>query len=309
MKQIKARDILSKSGFNKTSTQSTISSVYSNLKSAHDAVFVFDENEFKGLVNLYYSLLKKRPPGKAKIRTVIYNPPKIDLQLPISEVARLMLESRVYQLPVFNTEAVFQGSIEARRILRWALKLPHFSKSVSEVFYLKKPFYIYLKDGVDKGRNLMINQKVSRLLVLDKTNKLVGIVSSYDLRHAFSSPVETIHFMSRTPIKRELGNLKIEKFYKKNIISIRASESAKKVIESILENDVGSVLVFDSKGKSIGLVSTRDILKYIWETLGKKEKTKMNFTFAKSLTKRYQQSLSIKFKKNHHQSSALIQKN
>jgi len=264
MKEPKAKNILVTSGFQKISPQMTISSVYSKLRSAHDAVFVFDGKRFLGCLNLYYSLLKKRPKAKEKILNCLYHPPKIDLETPIFEIARLMVESRVYQLPVFSDGEKFVGVISQDKILRWALNLPQTRFQINEIFPPKIPIYIDLKDGIGKARTMMMNNKVNRLLVLDKNSNLVGIVSSYDLRSPFSSPVETIHFLSKSPIKTEISNLPIERYVNRNLIGIKETKSVKELIKTIIEEDIGSVLVF-KKGKTLPkrLVSTRDILKFI----------------------------------------------
>jgi len=270
MKELKAKDVLEKSGFKKTSSQTTIAAVFSQLRSSHDAVFVFEGEKFLGLINIYYSFLKKRPPSRAKVARCLYRPPKLDQEASIAEVARLMVESRVYWLPIFSGGKRFLGAVSARRLLRWLVQQPLANQSVGELFSLKQPLFVNLKDGVGKARKIMMERKTSRLLVIDREGKLAGIISSYDLRQPFSSPVETIHFLSRAPMKKEIADISVEKFVHRNLISVREKDRLGVAVKAILREEVGSVAVFPVGGhKPIGLLSVRELLKLIWRIYGK----------------------------------------
>jgi len=262
----KAKDILTKSGFKKISPEVTIASVFSKLRSSHDAVFVFEGRRFLGLVNLYYSLIKKRPPAQTKVANCLYHSPKLDLGTPIGEIARLMVESRVYWLPVFDSKENFLGAVSARRLLSWLARQPLANSQVIDLIAPRKPLFISLGEGVGKVRHLMMSKKVSRLLVLNKRKKLVGLVTSYDLRQPFSSPVEVVRS----------ANIPVEKFVQKNIISVLANEPLRKVIDQILKTNIGSVVVFPVgqaepaliASNSLGFVSIRDLLKLVWKNYG-----------------------------------------
>ncbi len=276
MKLPKAKDILTKSGFKKISPEATIVSVFSKLRSSHDAVFVFEERKFLGLVNLYYSLIKKRLPAQAKVANCLYHPPRLDLGTPIGEIARLMVESRVYWLPVFDSKENFLGVVSARRLLGWLARQPLVNSQVIDLIAPQKPLFISSKEGIGKARHLMMSEKVSRLLVLNKRKKLAGLVTSYDLRQSFSSPVEAIRWLSRSPIKKEIVDIPVEKFVQKNIISVLTNEPLRKVIDQILKQGIGSVVVFPVgqvepaliASNSLGFVSIRDLLKLVWKNYG-----------------------------------------
>jgi len=266
-KFLKANLIFSKSGFKKITPETTISAIYSQLKSAHDTLFIFQGKNFLGCANLYYSLIKRRPKAKEKVLSTLYHPPKINLETQLWEIARLMVESRVYKLPVFDQNDNFIGQVNAQKLLRWSLSQSFTNKPLADIFPTKFPIYIGIKDNISKARNLMATKKVNRLLVLDKSKKLCGIISTYDLRLTFSKPVESLHFLSKSPIKKDLGHLPIERFVNKNIISMVNNRSLSELIKLLLVEDIGSVLVLNAQNKQpYRLVSTRDILKFIWNS-------------------------------------------
>lgn len=268
-------------GFKKTSPDQTISSLFSQIQSAHDAIFVFENKKFLGIVNLYHSFLQKRLQAKEKVTSCIYHPPKINFSTSLSEVARLMIESRVYLLPVFDYKNNFAGAIDSKTILKECLQLPFLSLPVNRLFSPKKPIYINFKEGIGKARSLMMENKVNRLLVVDN-NKIIGILSSYDLRKPFSTPTEPIHFMSRSPIKKEMTNTPVRKYFKNNIFHLKETDPLRQVIQLIINNDIGSVLIFKKEGNTpFRLISTRDILKIIFNRLNKEKIVLNKTTFKK----------------------------
>jgi CBS domain-containing protein len=261
---ILAKQILKTSGFKKAQVNDTVSWVISQLKSSHEAVFVFDGKKFAGLITLYHSFLKKRPIASEKVSRVLYLPPKIFLRTPLEEIGRLMIESRVYQLPVFEQNGEFKGMVSYRSLLRHMKNLPEMQNQVKDVFLLHQPIFIFLKDDIDKARHLMLDKKTSRLVVLDREGKTIGILSSFDLRRLATSPIDSIRPFSLTPDKVSLGSRKVEEFYHPGLVSVLANQPANLVLKNILEEDVGSVLIFNHPQDKVpaGILSVRDILKY-----------------------------------------------
>src|SRR3990167_10291057 len=101
----------------KIAPDTTLSHALSSLKSSHDAAFVFDEKDnYMGLVNPYYSIIKTSLPGNAKIEHYLFHAPRIKLNDSVAKVARLMIESKVNYLPVFDDRNEFVGITSARRL-------------------------------------------------------------------------------------------------------------------------------------------------------------------------------------------------
>ncbi len=285
IKQLKVSRVLSFSGYQKVTPDTTVSSLFSRLKSSHDAVFVFDNDRFLGLVNLYHSFLKKKLPAQAKVFACLYHPPRIFPNTLVSEAVRLMIESRVYKLPVLDEQEKFIGVITASKVLRKTRRLIFMTRPVEELVSISSPIYIRLQDKVSKARSLMIQNKASRLLACNQDDRLVGIVTSHDLRVPFNSPAEAIHFLSRAPIKEELGSLPVERFVNKEIKTVKEGTSVRSIVGIMLRDDVGSVLVVENKtSKPTGLVSIRDILRIISKQ-GESEKTRVEMTFRQSIGK------------------------
>lgn len=262
MPDIIAAQILQKSGFKKADSEERVSEVLSRLRSSHEAIFVFEGERFLGLINFYYSLLKKRPRAEEKVGRLLYHPPKIFLDTPVVQIARLMVESRVYQLPVFGKDKEFVGVVSYRNILRRLLKDSRLKQPVEEVFSFEKPLFVSEKETVEKVRHLMIANRVSRLVVIDREGKPVGVLRSFDFRRALI-PQESIGRQQRLPNKQAAGRKRIDGIYHRGLAFVFLGQPAADVVGEILSLSADEVLVFNRKEKlPVGIISVRDILQW-----------------------------------------------
>ena len=129
MTEATAKQLLKRSGFKKATPTTKVTSIIAKLQSTHDAVFIFQGDQFLGIVNLYHSFLGKRVNPQQKVDACLYHPPVLAPETPAIEIARLMVESRIYRLPVLRKDQ-FLGVVFAEDLLRWARKLPLFKISI-----------------------------------------------------------------------------------------------------------------------------------------------------------------------------------
>ena len=110
---IQLKDIIKTGRIIKISPEETISHAFSQMRTSHDAAFVFDgKDNFLGLINPYYALIKSSYPGNAKVKHCLYHPPKLKINSSINKVAQLFIESKIHYLPVFDDQDRFLGIIE-----------------------------------------------------------------------------------------------------------------------------------------------------------------------------------------------------
>lgn len=252
-----------KESLKKVSPEEKITSAISQLKSTHDAVFVCSENQYQGAVNLYHSFLGKKWSQEQKIKTCLYQPPRLGLDTPIEEIARLMVEGRIYRLPVLSDDQL-RGVVYAEDLLLQAAKLDFFQEPIDQTITPREPIFIEKKETITTAIHQMLKANTNRLLVSTK-QKLEGILTLYDLRMIYSEPRDRVSgVLSRTPIKKEFGDKKVEQFYKPSVVTIDINSSLAKAVNLMLEKEIGSLVVTENGTKNIyGLVSWRDFLKLI----------------------------------------------
>ena len=116
---LQLKDIIKTEGIIKLLPDDTLSYALAKMRTSHDASFVFDEkNQFLGVINPYYALIKSSYPGNAKVKHCLYHPPKININFPPAKVAGLFSESKVHYLPVFDDNEKFLGELVA--LLAWS---------------------------------------------------------------------------------------------------------------------------------------------------------------------------------------------
>ncbi len=264
MNQTTAKELMRDKGLKQISPDKKITSAVSQLVSTHDAVFVSSNGEYLGVVNLYHSFLgkgKKWSP-KQKVESCLYQPPALKKDTPIEEISRLMVEARVYRLPVLAKNKLL-GVVYAEDVLIRSKELDSFRQPIDEKLTPRKPVFIDLKTTIIKAIYQMLKNKTNRLLI-GSENDLQGILALYDLRSIYSEPRDRVAGMSRTPIKKEFGNKKVEKFYKSAVETIRCNASLAEAVDLMLKKNIGSLVVTCVEGKkALGLVTWRDFLKLI----------------------------------------------
>jgi len=106
----------------------------------------------------------------------------------------------------------------------------------------------------------MCRAKVRHLPVIDRTGRLVGIVTDRDLRHRLFSP----------PVFRAIGTVPVESLLKIPVTEVMSSPVATTGVDDeletaaarMLENKIGSLVVVD-RGRVAGIVTETDLLRRI----------------------------------------------
>ncbi len=243
----------------------TLSHALSKLSTSHDAAFVFDEdNKFLGVINPYYCVIKSSHPGNAKVEHCLHHPPKIYVDFPVPKVASLLIESKIHYLPVFDRKENFLGIISARRILANLMDFPAFKKTIKEALsFRQKPLtVIYEDETVAQALTLFKSTKLSKLIVINRDMKLKGILSYYDLISFLTQPKNHEGKMERVGNKIHLFNQHVKNYMKTYVLSLKNDNHLSEVFNLIINKKIGSVVIVDKDRHPIGIVTTRDLLRF-----------------------------------------------
>lgn len=286
-----------------------LSHIMSLLSSSHDAAFVFDGEQFLGIINPYHAVIQKSFPSNTKAKHCLVHPPRVDINLALKNVVLLMINSRIHYLPVFEKNK-FQAIISARRILSNIISSPELKIKISEYLAEKKPLIsIFENDYVSKALTLFKDKKVSKLIVLSADLKLRGILTNYDLVTHLFKPMESQHFGSREGDKSPFLKTKVKNFMKTKLLTLRQTNSLKDAARLILQNEIGSIIIVDRIGSPVGIITTQDLLRAYtgsnpaWKVnfVGKRLSSKSSSIVGEFLTK-----LNIKFSKRSDVESAKV---
>ncbi|MCX7881479.1 MAG: CBS domain-containing protein [Patescibacteria group bacterium] len=289
----------------------TLSSALGKLSSAHDAAFVFSQNnEFLGVINPYHCLIKSSYPYNTKVSHCLFHPPRVYPNYPIKKVAQLLTESKIHYLPVFDDKDKFIGIISARHFLEKLSHLSIFKIPIKEIIKKKRSIIsVYEDSSIAEALNNFKLYKVSKLIVINHQMKLRGILSYYDLISYLITPKTKEHKGDRVGNKIGLNHLKVINFAKTFVLTLRENELMEKALNLILEKKIGSVVIIDKERHPIGIITTKDLL-----NLFIKGSVNGNFEIiAKDVSKKNRQILGgffnrfqLLFKKQEHLSKAKL---
>lgn len=256
-------NLLKENNIIKVSSNSSLTSVLNKLSTSHDAAFVFDDDQFLGVISPYYTLIKNSCPKNTKLVNCLYHPPKIYLNYPLNKVCQLFIESKVHYLPILDNNNNFIGIISARRVLKHIKDLPIFNIKIGDfIKYKKFPVLVFDNEKMGNALGFFKKTKVSKLIVVDRNYKLKGILAYYDLIGLLSQPKSRESRGDRLGKKDSLYNLPIKNYFKENVLTLSLDDELRKAIDLILEKKIGSVIILDNNKRVNNIITTQDILKY-----------------------------------------------
>lgn len=284
---MKTHKVLQTEGIITSTPDESLTSALSKLSSSHDAAFVFnDQKKYLGLINPYYSVIKTSHPSNAKVEHCLFHAPHVKLQHSTGKIAQMMIESKIHYLPVFDDQDKFLGMVTARKLLAVFESSDIFTVLIKDLIQGKKKSLITVNEDETIGHALQIfkNTKVSKLVVINPTGKLRGILSYYDLVSFLISPKKRERG-GPTEDKTNLQSKRVKNFMKSFVLTLNASDYARDALHLILEKKIGSIVIVDEQNKPINIITTRDLLKLLlFEKSSKKlETSSQNLSLKSSL--------------------------
>lgn len=104
-------------------------------------------------------------------------------------------------------------------------------------------------EPIESVKKLLFDKRIHHIPVVDDENKLVGIITSWDL------------IKSQKPFS-EYGKIKVEELMTKNVAAMRPNELIGAAAMVFLKNLFHGLPIVDDEGKLVGIVTTHDILLY-----------------------------------------------
>ena len=130
-------------------------------------------------------------------------------------------------------------------------------------------------------QQLMVNNSISRIVVVDENNKPVGIITQKDM----------INFLVADKSKRGIEEIKTEEAMTKKLITAKRKTSIPKIAETMRKKGISSVIIIDDKDKLEGIVTKTDIT--AWYSTTKSTFKVQDFMTAKTVTVKPSQSVFL----------------
>jgi acetoin utilization protein AcuB len=132
----------------------------------------------------------------------------------------------------------------------------------------RNPITIRPDTPVTEAQAMMKREKIHHLPVLDKDEKLVGIVSEKDLLYASPSPASTLSVYEMTSL---LAKLKVEKVMSKNVITAEENVPLEEAARIMADRGIGGLPIM--RGSSlVGVITESDLFRVFIELFGARQK-------------------------------------
>jgi acetoin utilization protein AcuB len=132
----------------------------------------------------------------------------------------------------------------------------------------RNPITIRPDTPVTEAQAMMKREKIHHLPVVDKDEKLVGIVSEKDLLYASPSPASTLSVYEMSSL---LAKLKVEKVMSKNPVTVTEDVPLEEAARMMADRGIGGLPIM--RGSSlVGIITESDLFRVFIELFGARQR-------------------------------------
>lgn len=231
-------------------------------------IIITEDGKFKGIV--YSKDVANKgitDPSKTKVSTLMRFPaPTVSSDQDINDAAQMIFKTGLRSLPIIESNKVI-GLISLSDIIGYASKTKEFRQTLAETI-MSQPEILESDTDIGKARMMMREKNISRLPVVDKNKKLIGIVTIFDLLKAVK-PRERMDFYSMSAEKETTMNIPISTIMDTSPVTIDKSKTLNEIANLMKEKKTDGVVVVEDS-KPVGIVTEKDLLEVYISSLGKK---------------------------------------
>jgi predicted transcriptional regulator len=274
MSSISVEDVCSKK-FSSVSENDALSKCLDLFKKEMPPVLAVldDKGKYVGVIARRWVIRSRLDLATVKVRTLMRPAPKVSLDFPLSKASKLMIESSIRQLPVFEKNKLL-GFVTDENIIHGAVT-QEWGNTAIEKIMTKSPHTIEANRSVGAVLSLFREQGISHVPVIDD-GKLAGIISIQDvLEHVFQ-PQRRQTLGEIVGEKVPLISVSAKGIMRKPVITVSPETSLREAEKKMHDFDI-SCLVVTAKEKLVGIATKLDFLEPISQLEKAKRKLAIQF--------------------------------
>jgi len=132
----------------------------------------------------------------------------------------------------------------------------------------KNPITVSPETPVPEAREKMKKEKIHRMPVVDKNNKLLGIITEKDILYASPSKATTLDVYEITSL---MSKLKVQTVMTKDVKTIDPDTTLEDAARILADNSIGGLPVVEN-GILTGIITESDLFRVFIELFGAREK-------------------------------------
>jgi CBS domain-containing protein len=188
----------------------------------------------------------------------------ISISSEISECAKLFLQNDIGSLGILSNKNIV-GIVTKTDVVRYFLKHHTKEKSVGE-FMSAHYSWVYWDSLLSDVVKKMVNEKISRIIVRNKEDVPIGIMTFRDVYNlvismgsqrgvTYTQSFDSDHGLGKT--------LRVDEAMQNEIITTNYHDDLIKACQLILDNKINGLGVLSKKGDLVGILSKTDVVKAI----------------------------------------------
>ena len=257
---ISVKDVFSKKFCTVNENDALSKSLELLKKDQPPALAVLDaKGKYAGVIARRWILRARLDPSTAKVKTLMRPAPKVDPNMSLSKAAKLMIQSGVKQLPVFEKEKL-RGFVTDEDIIHGAVTQEWGNDQIGTVM-TKAPFTIEADRTVGAVLSLFKEHDISHLPVME-SGKLVGIVSTKDVIEAVFQPTERQRIGDIVGERVQVLTIPAKGIMNSPVVTVTPETTLKDAEKKMHRQNVHSLAVV-FKEKLVGIVTKLDFLEPI----------------------------------------------
>lgn len=232
-------------------------------------IMVIENKKLKGII--YSKEIAKKgitDPSKEKVHTLMrFPPPTLSPTQDINDAANLILKTGLRALPVIENNKVV-GIVSLHDIVDVASKTKDFRQTLAESI-MSVPEIARENTDIGAARMLMREKNISRLPVIDKNQKLCGVVTIFDLLKAIKHPRERMNFYSMAAEKETIMGIPISTMMNDMPTTVERKATLNEIVSLMRKDETDGVIVVQNDFP-VGVVTEKDLLEVYVSGLSKK---------------------------------------
>jgi CBS domain-containing protein len=236
---------------------------------------VFDsESRYVGVLARRWIVRSWLDPSTTKAKTLMQYAPTVKMGDSLGEVARLMIESEIRQIPVYREEE-FLGFITDEDVIHGAV-LKTWGSTRMDKIMTRKPLVVEEDDSIGSVISLFRDQEISHVPVVCD-GRLTGIISIHDTIEKIYQPRQRQTRGERIGEKISVLGAPVKHIMSSPVITVLPTDTLRTAAEKMHRLDISSLVVV-SKGRPIGIVTKRDFLEPIAQMEMEERKLTVQFS-------------------------------